>query len=81
MFIHFGGLGGPIAATGVLPDDRDGDVDAEYSCQDDGGQFGGGLEQCGGAGVAGVEPEAAESFAESGGAERAARREVARVSG
>jgi hypothetical protein len=29
-----GGVGGPVAAAGALPGDRDGDVDAEHAGED-----------------------------------------------
>jgi hypothetical protein len=56
----------------VLPGDRDGDVNAKYPGEDRGGQVGGELEQCGGAGLAGVEAELAESLGELVGADGAA---------
>ena len=67
-----GGVGGPVAGGGALPGDGDGDVDAEHAGQDGGGQVGGELEQRGGAGLAGVDAELAESFGELVGADRAA---------
>src|SRR6266566_146931 len=54
-----GGVGHPVAAGGVLPGNGDVDVDAEHAGEQGGGQFGGELEQRGGAvdgDVAGGEP-------------------------
>jgi hypothetical protein len=45
-------------------------VDAEHSGEQSSGQFGGELEQCGGAGLCGVETEVAQPFAELEGADR-----------
>ena len=59
-----GGVACPVTAAGALPGDCDGDVDAEHACEECGGQLGGELEQCGGAGLPGMEPELAESFGE-----------------
>ena len=67
-----GGVAGPVAGGGALPGDGDVDVDAEHAGEDGGGEFGGELEQRGGAGLAGSDAELAEAFAEPVGADRAA---------
>ena len=66
-----GGVGGPVSGGGSLPGDGDGDVDAEHPGEQRGGQVGGELEQCGGAGLPGVDPELTEPFGELVGADRA----------
>src|SRR5215470_1160269 len=48
-----GGVGGPVAGGVALPGDRDVGVDAQGAGEDRGGDFGGELEQCGAAGLAG----------------------------
>jgi hypothetical protein len=50
-----GGVVGPVAGGCALPVGGDFDVDAEHAGEDGGGQVGGELEQCGGAGWAGVD--------------------------
>lgn len=60
-----GGVADPVAAAGSLPGDGDGDVDAEHAGEQCGGQVGGELEQCGGAGLSGLDSEFAEPFGQS----------------
>ena len=67
-----GGVGHPVSGAGVLPGDRDLDVDAEQAGEDRGGQFGGELEQRGGAGGPGVDADLVEPFGEPVGADRLA---------
>jgi hypothetical protein len=66
-----GGVGGPVSGGGSLPGDGDGDVDAEHAGQDRGGQVSRELEQCGGAGLAGIDAVLAETFGQTIGADRA----------
>ena len=66
-----GGVAGPVTCGDVLLLDGDLDVDVEDAGQDGGGEFGGELEQRGRASLAGVDPDEAESFAESVGADGA----------
>jgi hypothetical protein len=56
----------------VLPGDGDVNVDSKHAGEDGGGEFGGELEQCGGACLAGLDAEVFESLSEVGGADRAA---------
>jgi hypothetical protein len=56
----------------VLPGDGDVDVDAEHAGEKGGGQFGGELEQRGGACLAGLDAEVLKPLAEVIGADRAA---------
>src|SRR6266568_9084929 len=58
----FGGVGGPVSGGGALPGDGDRDMDAEHPGEHGGGQVGGELEQCGGAGLAGADADLAEPF-------------------
>jgi hypothetical protein len=51
-----GGVGGPVACSEALLGDGDVGMDAEGM----GGDPGGELEQCGAAGLAGMDPEGAE---------------------
>src|SRR6266702_3802997 len=67
-----GGVGHPVACGGALPGDGDVDVDAEHAGEDGGGEFGGELEQGGGAGWAGADADLAEAFVEPVGADRLA---------
>src|SRR5260370_40789285 len=69
-----GGVGHPVAWGGVLSGDGDGDgdVDAEHAGEQRGGQFGGELEQRGGACLAGLDAEVFEALPEVGRADRAA---------
>src|SRR6266568_952129 len=67
-----GGVGHPVAGGGALPGDGDVDVDAEHAGEDGGGEFGGELEQGGGAGWAGADADLAEAFVEPVGADRLA---------
>ena len=60
------GVVGPVGSA--LPGDSDADVDAEHA----GEEFGGELEQRGGACLAGLDAEVFESLPEVGGADRAA---------
>jgi hypothetical protein len=55
-----------------LPGDGDVDVDAEHAGEQGGGEFGGELEQGGGACLAGLDAEVFDAFAEVSGADRAA---------
>jgi hypothetical protein len=55
-----------------LPGDSDVDVDAEHSGEQSGGEFSGELEQCGRAGLAGLDAEVFEAFSQMGGSDRAA---------
>ena len=55
-----------------MPGDGDVDVDAEHAGEDRGGEFGGELEQGGGAGWAGLDADLVEPFAEAVGADRLA---------
>jgi hypothetical protein len=59
-----GGISGPVAAAGALPGDGDGDVSSEHSGEQGCGKFGGELEQCRRAGLAGAQSELSEAFAE-----------------
>src|SRR5664280_606633 len=67
-----GGVSGPVAAAGALPGDGDGDVNSEHSGEQGCGKFGGELEHCRRAGLAGAQSELSEAFAELVGAERTA---------
>src|SRR5712691_5999631 len=67
-----GGIAHPVAGGGALPGDGDVDVDAGHAGEDGGGEFGGELEQGGGAGWAGADADLAEAFAEPAGADRLA---------
>jgi hypothetical protein len=49
-----GGVGHPVASGGMLPGDSDVDVDAEHAGEQRGWQFGGELEQGGGACLPGL---------------------------
>jgi hypothetical protein len=68
---YLSGVGGPISGGCSLPGDGDGDVDAEQAGQDGGGQVGGELEQCGGAGLAGIDAVLAEALGQTVGADQA----------
>ena len=57
-----GCVGGPVTGGGALPGDSDGDVDAEHPGEYCGGQVGGELEQCGGAGLSGPDAELAQAL-------------------
>ena len=56
----------------MLPGDGDFDVDAEHTGQDGGGEFGGEVEQCGGAGWAGVDADLVEALGQAVGTDRMA---------
>src|SRR6266699_3363032 len=68
-----GGVGHPVAGGGALPSDGDVDVDAEHAGEQGGGEFGGELEQRGGARLAGLDAEVFEALSQVGGSDRAAR--------
>src|SRR5271166_1266656 len=67
-----GGVGHPVAGSGMLPGDGDFDVDSEHAGEDGGGQFGGQSEQGGRAVLPGVEPDSLQALAELIVAERVA---------
>ncbi len=56
----------------MLPGDGNVDVDAEHAGEQAGGEFGGELEQCGGARLAGLDAEVFEALPQVGGSDRAA---------
>src|SRR6266567_299589 len=68
-----GGVTHPVAGGGALPGDGDVDVDAEHAGEQGGGEFGGELEQRGGARLAGLDAEVFEALSQVGGSDRAAR--------
>jgi hypothetical protein len=63
-----GGAGGPVSGGGALPGDGAGDVDAEQASQHGCGQVSRELEQCGGAGLAGIDAVLAETMTLTGSA-------------
>src|SRR4051794_26663489 len=65
-----GGVAGPVSAGEAVRGDRDVGVNAQGAGEDRGGDFGGELEQCGAAGLVGLDPEVGEPLGQSCGADR-----------